>query len=798
MAQHSHGVILVLTLAETEANAFGSVLIEPAHLLLGLCKLSDLSIHDALAAVRENAPHLLPELEAEAADIRQVFAEAEFDAVRFRRRLRTILGGPAATPEGTPLHRSPASRQVFKRSEQLAAAANSALRPLHLLAALLEIDKPPWHQALGEAGLAAEKLLAVVRARVQGMFGPGEPARDKAPPAERREQPPRSKARTSILAEFGRDLTQLARDGQLEPVIGRRAEMKTLAQILLQKRKGNAILVGEPGVGKTGIVEGLAARIAGLKPPPGLSGKRIVEVTMAALVAGTKYRGEFEERMQGLVREASGDPHVILFIDEIHTLLGAGGSGSSDAANILKPALARGQFSCIGATTVADYRQSIEKDRALERRFQVVWVEEPSRDEALEILRGTRAKLQEHHGLTIDDEALTAAVDLSIRYLTEFRLPDKALDLLDQACSQARMASLSVHSMISGHAATNRIGRAEIAQVVAHRCRIPVERLTDDEAARLLRMEDFLGQRVIGQDEAVAAVCGAIRTARAGLKNPNRPQGVFLFLGSTGTGKTELAKALAEFLFDDERRLIRFDMSEYMEEHSVARLIGAPPGYIGHDQEGQLTGALRSNPYSVVLFDEIEKAHPRVLDLFLQIFDDGRLTDAQGRRASFRDCVIILTSNLGSGTSIDAAEKRPFGFAAQQAYEIAPPVHRPEYRQGLLAAVQREFRPELVNRISQIVVFQPLTADSVRRIIDKILTGLRQRLTERGISLGISPAVYDWLMLKGYSPAYGAREMERVIEINVVQPLGQALLGGRFQAGSEVHVAVSAGELTFC
>ncbi len=572
MPHHSSSVLLVTNFAESEAQQGGASLIEPVHLMLGISKLSDLSIRDLVNPDEAKADHMvemLAELSSEAEVLRKTFAAASLDATRFRRKVRAAIEKQGAAHERTLPH-SPELREVLDRAEMLAGGRQSALRPLHLLSSLLEITPAPWEPVLKELQVARETLVQQVRNQF------GSPAKPASPPAA--DPPPKKAAgKRTLLQEFGRDLTQLARDGKLEPVIGRRDEMKMLAQILLQKRKSNAILVGEPGVGKTGIVEGLALRLAGPKPPPGLAGKRIVEITMAALVAGTKYRGDFEERMQGLVREASDDPHVILFIDEIHTLLGAGGSGSSDAANILKPALARGEVSCIGATTIAEYRQYIEKDAALQRRFQVVWVEEPSRDEAVEILRGVGTKLEEHHGLTITDEAIIAAVDLSIRYLTEFRLPDKAIDLLDQACSQARMASLSARSDQSHYATTNPIGRAEIARVVAQRCRIPVDRLTADEAERLLRMEEFLGQRVIGQDEAVRAVCGAIRTARAGLKHPQRPQGVFLFLGSTGTGKTELAKALAEFLFDDERRLIRFDMSEYMEQHSVARLIGAPP-----------------------------------------------------------------------------------------------------------------------------------------------------------------------------------------------------------------------------
>ena len=684
MAQFSQGVILVLGFADAEAQAAGYGVIEPAHLLLGLCKMCDLPLQEMLQAAPVEARLVLPAIEAEVAELREAFSASGLDSTRFRRRLRSVLPPGKAAPTGEPLHRSPPARKVFSRAEKLSAETASSLRPIHLLAAVLEINDPPWAGVLAEMDVRGDDLAQAARKGALPADDAGQrrvpSVVEQADRAEPKPKPAGPAAKASVLQKYGRDLTSLAAEGKLAPVIGRREEMRSLAQVLLQQRKSNAILVGEAGVGKTGVVEGLAQRLVGPKPPPGLHGKRLVEVTMAALIAGTKYRGEFEERMQSLVQEATADSNLILFIDEIHTLMGAGGEGSSDAANILKPALARGNIRCIGATTIAEYRKYIEKDPALERRFQVIWIDEPTRDEAVEILRGLKARLEEHHGLEISEEAIQAAVELSMRYLTDFRLPDKAIDLIDQACAGARMVSLSMRADQPAQLTTTRIGREDIARVIAQRCRIPVDRLTSDEAARLLRMEEFLGRRVIGQDAAVRAVCETIRTARVGLKNPQRPAGVFLFAGSTGTGKTELAKALAEFLFGDKRRLIRFDMSEYMEEHTVAKLIGAPPGYVGHDEEGQLTGPVHTNPYSVVLFDEIEKAHPRVLDIFLQIFDEGRLTDSRGRRASFTESVIILTSNLGCGVEPEPSHRGPLGFA--------PPVasHQPP---GLRASQRR-------------------------------------------------------------------------------------------------------------
>lgn len=775
MATYSQSLILAWNLAALEAQAGNSPEIEPAHLLLGVCKLCDLDLPGLFAQNPGLDINAQKAIEAEVMSLRQAFLLASFDHTGFRRRLRGLVALPGERPvyADGQLHRSADARLVFQRAESLSlenSTGEDVLTSVNLLQALLEIPEAPWVGLLVEMG---KPDLA------RAIFASGEEAARQ----------PISK--TPFLDRFGRDLTRLAHEGKLEPIIGRREEMRTLARVLSQKRKSNAILVGEAGVGKTGVVEGFAQRIIEPNAPVSLRNKRIIEVSMASLVAGTKHRGEFEERMQALINEVSHDQEVILFIDEIHTILGAGGEGASDAANILKPALARGDLHLIGATTIAEFRKYIEKDSALERRFQVIWVEEPSRAEAVEILKGLRHKFEEHHVAEISDVAIEAAVELSMRYLPDLRLPDKAIDLIDQACSTALIRSLSVGQ---DHSLKPTIGPSEIAAVVAQRCRIPVERLTEDETQRLLQMERELGKRVIGQAEAVRAVAEAVRAARAGLKDPRRPVGVFLFVGATGTGKTELAKALAEFLFDDERQLIRIDMSEYKDKHNLSRLIGAPPGYIGYDEEGQLTGPVRTHPFSVVLFDEVEKAHPEVLDIFLQIFDDGVLTDSHGRHVSFADTVIILTSNLGSQAE---APRQPLGFIPKGREEEATDAATQAYRQQIMAALHSSFRPELFNRIQQIVFFYPLGEAAIRQIIDKFLGNLRKRLSERNMDLSLTDAAYALLMQEGFDPRYGAREMERVVEQRIVQPLANALLEGRFSQGADIFVDTRDRKLVF-
>ena len=645
---------------------------------------------------------------------------------------------------------------------------------------------------------------------------------------------PRAESRYRSLEKYSIDLTKLAREGALDPVVGRDLEIRQVMQTLTRRKKNNPVIIGEAGVGKTAIVEGLAARIVGGDVADSLKGRRVLALDMAALVAGSKFRGEFEERLKSVIDEVKqAHREVILFLDEIHTMVGAGAAeGGIDASNMLKPALARGELQCIGATTLDEYRKYIEKDTALERRFQPVFLEEPSIEETVEILKVLRPRYEAHHKVTIDDSALAAAARLSDRYITGRQLPDKAVDFIDEAASKLRIDAESLPSglkemeeQIRGlsdqeEAAAQRseyeqaaqlrterlrleeefeperqrlladrdvdmvVGEADIAELVASWTGIPAGRLLEGESERLIQMEESLHQRIIGQDEAVVAVSEAIRRSRSGLSDPRRPIGSFIFLGPTGVGKTELSKALAEFLFDDEANMVRVDMSEYMEKHTVSRLIGAPPGYVGFDEGGQLTEAVRRRPYRVVLFDEIEKAHPDVFNILLQILEDGRLTDGHGRTVDFRNTVIIMTSNLGT----EVLRRQPFGFRADGRENG---LDSQRLRDSVNDALKRAFRPEFLNRIDETIIFDPLTQDEIVQVVELMVNDVRRRLEDREITFEVTPEAAHWLAQEGFDPVYGARPLRRAVQRNLENALSKGILSGEYQAGD--HVVVDAG-----
>jgi ATP-dependent Clp protease ATP-binding subunit ClpC len=789
----------VLTLAQDEAQRFNHNYIGTEHLLLGLVREGE----GVAARVLEN-------MNVELAKVRT--------AVEFiiGRGDRPVVGEVGLTPR--------AKRVIELAIDEARRLGHNYIGTEHLLLGLVREGEGIAAGVLESLGVNLDKVRhEVIRVLSQSSAtGPT--------------QETKRASKTPTVDALGINLTEASRAGKLDPVIGREKEIERVIQILGRKTKNNPALIGEPGVGKTAIAEGLAHRIVSGDVPDILLNKRVLTLDIGSLVAGTKYRGEFEERLKKIIEELRSTNDAVLFIDELHTLVGAGAAeGAIDAANILKPPLARGELQCIGATTLDEYRKYIERDAALERRFQPVMVEEPSLEQTIEILLGIRERYEQHHKVTISDAAVKAAADLSIRYITDRHLPDKAIDLIDEAASRVRLRHASAppelreaqreldrvtkdkdaainnqdyeaaaklreaetaakervdtlrsewQSSVAGEAPT--VGEEEIALVVAMWTGIPVTRIAQEESERLLHMEDALHNRVIGQQEAIEIVSRAVRRARAGLKDPKRPIGSFIFLGPTGVGKTELAKALAEFMFGSEDALIKVDMSEFMERHNVSRLVGAPPGYVGFDDGGQLTEAVRRKSYAVVLLDEVEKAHPEVFNILLQILEDGQLTDAKGRRVDFRNTIIIMTSNLGAR---QLQTHSTLGFRAmgdteearaQTSYDIM--------KEKVQAELKTAFRPEFLNRIDATVVFRSLTVDEIRQIVDLMLKRVREQLNAQGMQLEVTQAAKDHLIKLGYDPSYGARPLRRVIQNLIEDVLAEHLLLGRYEAGATIVV----------
>jgi ATP-dependent Clp protease ATP-binding subunit ClpC len=719
---------------------------------------------------------------------------------------------------------SPQAKKVLELSvEEARLLGQNYIGTEHLLLGLIKEDSGIAAQVLKSFGLSLSMLRKETIALLK-----------IASPKAREE-----KKETPLLNEYSRDLTKLAKESKLDPVIGRADEIERVIQILSRRTKNNPVLIGEPGVGKTAIAEGLAQRIVAGQVPKTLLGRRIVQLDLGSLVAGTKYRGQFEERLKTIMKEITETPNVVIFIDEMHTLVGAGAAeGSIDASSMLKPALARGEIRCIGATTLNEYRKHIEKDGALERRFQTVMVQPPTVEQTVQIIQGLKSRYEEHHHIRITDEAVLNAVRLADRYISDRHLPDKAIDVIDEAGSRARLKEITLPPALrereveletvtadkvtairlqdyekaarlrdaegrlkaeleTARAAWEKqqdevvpvLGEEDIAYIVSKMTGIPTVRIEERETERLLRMEDALHKRIVGQDEAVTAVVKAIRRSRVGLKSPNKPIGSFIFLGPTGVGKTELARALAGELFNDDRALIRLDMSEYMEKFNVSRLTGAPPGYVGFEEGGQLTEQVRRRPYSIVLFDEIEKAHPDVFNILLQVLDGGQLTDSYGHTVSFRNVVLIITSNLGTR---DLHKATGLGFACGPGG-----LEDSKARGAVMEEVKRTFNPEFINRIDEIVIFHTLTREHIRRIVDLQVGLLNVQLAEKGFALRLSPEATEWLIEKGFDPAYGARHLRRAIQTHIEDPLAMELLRRDFGGTEEVVAALEDGRIVF-
>lgn len=730
---------------------------------------------------------------------------------------------------------TPRARRVIENSYREAVRFKAAqIGTEHILIAILREGDCVASRLLNTMGISVQKLYIDLLAAM------GEDAPSIKDEMQRGNSGKRGSS-TPALDSYSRNLTQMALDGKLDPVIGREHEIQRVIQILSRRTKNNPCLIGEPGVGKTAVVEGLAQRIVAGDVPDTIADKRVMTLDLSGMVAGSKYRGEFEERIKKVIAEVVEAKDVLLFIDEIHTIIGAGGAeGALDASNILKPSLARGELQLIGATTINEYRKYIEKDSALERRFQPVTVDEPSEEESIAILKGLRSRYEEHHRVEITDDALEAAVKLSSRYINDRFLPDKAIDLIDEAASKVRLSNYTKPSKIKDYEAqiddleeekesairdeayekagdikkkqeklkekirltlekwekekeTRKlvVGENEVADVVAGWTKIPVKKLAQEESERLKNLEGILHERVVGQEEAVTAVSKAIRRGRIGLKDPKRPIGSFLFLGPTGVGKTELSKALAEAMFGTESSLIRVDMSEYMEKHSVSKMIGSPPGYVGYEEGGQLSEKVRRNPYSVILFDEIEKAHPDVFNILLQVLDDGHITDAQGRKIDFKNTIIIMTSNAGA-ENIIAPKRLGFGVATD-----AKADH--EFMKGrVMEEVKRLFKPEFLNRIDEIIVFHQLTKEHMKGIADIMLRGIEKRSKEQlGITLTVNEAAKDLLIDKGYDDKYGARPLRRTIQSLLEDKMAEEILDGKLKKGVNVEVDCEEGKLTF-